>query len=83
MVTVKTLKDWGDKAAAPMAWFRVSLRLAPEFRKRDVFNFLLDDAEIGDEMLMLADKLFSELYGVNLPKDFYHNTLTESKNEQV
>ncbi len=75
MLTIGDIKKWADKEVMPMAWFRVALRLSPEFRKREIIGYLIDDTEIKDpEILSIIQKEFLALYKVPMPLHFNEMT---------
>lgn len=69
MLTVGDIKTWADREVAPMAWYRISLRLAPTFRSHGVMGFLLAHTPIKEqELIQRIDDEFYSVYRARLPQ---------------
>lgn len=68
MINVGKIKAWANKEVAPMAWYRVALRLSPEFKKRKIYTYLLDDTMLDDEMVIMANETFYKVFKKQIPQ---------------
>jgi hypothetical protein len=61
--------QWADQVA-PMAYYRIALRTADEFRRRGITAYLVKSTVLDKELLDMLNKEFVGLYNTPLPDSF-------------
>ncbi len=69
MTTVGEVMTWADQIA-PMAYARVALRTADQFRKKGVNGYLVKSTKLDNELLEILDREFISIFNKPLPKNF-------------
>lgn len=69
MTTVGEVMSWADQIA-PMAYARVALRTADQFRKKGVNGYLVKSTKLDKELLDILDQEFLAVFNTALPTKF-------------
>ncbi len=70
MTQIGVVKQWCDENLEPKAWYRIALRMTPQFKEHGVILFLLDKTELPDSLLGLINKEVKKTYNKSLPTTY-------------